>query len=272
MAKSVCLSIDRDNLKGNRALALYVTLYIILAISMGSAAVQYCGYNELAANKEKLKGLIENDIVVEVKQNKSSTEKATGLKCGNSEFYSFEIQDYWWIWLPLAVIFWAILMRVILLYPSTLKGILILFLTVLTVLFFHFISNKTIPSNSILLSGFFGGALFWWIANFVCNKKSFPSICEGDFDLEELKLLYDYTKQIATFVITLFLGICISLAFNISSTINDQYAKAGLACLLTGWTIWLVFWGSLGLLGGIGAECGRRLNKIIGCLPVNKTV
>ena len=74
-------------------------------------------------------------------------------------------------------------------------------------------------------------------------------------------ILYDYHRDLMTLTATLFVAVCLTLVWNISTTIKETYTKAGLSEPITFWWLFCTIWGSLGLWGGIGNEIGRRLGR-----------
>lgn len=245
---------------------LYVTA-CYLAILVGGAIVDTACYKRIARN---LTSLESKGIVKRLPLPPHLPSDSVLLQCAQSEFSS-EAPKKLLIILPGLFLFLCVLLMRTLLQPGNCRGFLILFaFAVVTIITNsgarYFVGLGFKPTTSILLVAFFSGALFWWIDSFIVPDR-FENLLAGIIpNVENLKILYDHNKNCATLMITIFLAICITFVWNVSGIIKEQYTPAGISQILTGWIIWITFWPSLGLLGGIGAELGKRIVLILNSL------
>jgi hypothetical protein len=205
---------------------------------------------------------------------KTQTSNAYGADSVNIE--SSSKSPPWLLLLGSGVgVFAMVLLFLILLPRKALRGGLILGTFAISIICVNGISRNFAglgfwPSVSVLLVAFFYGALFWWIDGIAPDE--FDGLLaairtgQGTEKVDKLKLLYDCTKNHLVLVITLFLSVCVTLAWNINTVIKEDYAQVSQSRIMSGWMIWLVFWGSLGLLGGAGREFARRMGLILEAL------
>lgn len=253
-------------MKVNIGFTFYVTICYLAVIAAEPFVNEMC-YDILLDYKNS--GETENNTLTEKVIDASNN--IVILKSGLSQFSSKAINK-WLIASPALVVLCLVFVVQKLRKPGRARGLMILSsFTIPCILVNSMIRRQSglgyYPAVSVLLISFFYGALFWFIDGF-CKKEEFDSIItsiENEASknkTEKLKLIYDITKNLISMVVTLFLGVCIAMVFNISSIVKEQYAVKELASVIIGWTIWLTFWGSLGLLGWIGAELGGQLKQI----------
>lgn len=190
------------------------------------------------------------------------------LKYGQGSFSSAPLG--WTVWtVPLAAIVVAMAVWVILriFRPTLLRGILMTLTVLPAAVVVSSVDNNlrglgSYPSTPVVLIIALGCGLFWWLDVFV-NPGTFDKqlAAVGD-DMDRIQLIYDHTKMLIKFAGGIWTATGITLAWSISSSLKAEYGATGLADLFAKWMIWLVFWGSLGLLGGIGGELGRRFGCI----------
>jgi hypothetical protein len=255
----------------NKIFALYVSA-CYLAIIVGGAFVDELCYERLYENRNPV------EATTKIKDNSKlpASRDIKILESGPTR-YSSKITNKIMLALPAFGLFSLILLIREIHKWKKLRGFLILFSFASICILVHIIMNYTrglrfYISTSVLMSCFFYGALFWFIDSFYEPVK-FDSLLDsvvsnntGIEKRERLKLLYDVIKDNLTLVSTFFLGVCIVMVFNISIIIKDQYSSEGLSSILTMWSIWLTFWGSLGLLGYIGSELGRQISQVVNAL------
>lgn len=245
---------------------LYVTA-CYWAILVGGAIVDTACYKRLARN---LTSLENEGIVKRLPLNQHSPSDSVVLQCAQYEFSS-KTPKKLLIILPGLFLFLCILLIRTLLQPGSCRGFLILFAFAVITIITHsgaryFVGIGFKPTTYILLVAFFFGGLFWWIDSFIVPGR-FENLLAGITpNAENLKILYDHNKNCATLMITIFLAICITFVLKVSGIIKEQYNPAGISQILTCWIIWITFWASLGLLGGIGAELGKRIVLILNSL------
>lgn len=239
---------------------LYVTA-CYWAILVGGAIVDTACYKRLARNLESF----ENEgIVNRLPLHPHSPSDSVLIQCAQSEFSSKAPKKLSLI-LPGLFLFLCVLLMRTLLQPGIFRGFLILFtfafVTIITNSWSrYFVGLSFKPTTSILLVAFFYGALFWWIDSMVVPGR-FENLLAGIVpNTENLKILYDHNKSCGTLMITIFLTICITFVWNVSGIIKEQYTPAGISHILTGWIIWITFWSSLGLLGGIVPSSENELS------------
>jgi len=224
-------------------------------------------YRTLTEKPVMLDALVAKSFVERVEFNKGAENGYTSLKCGLLEVSS-RMPVFFLIMLPGFLVFFLVFMFLRHMVSSNRRGFCVLFSFTSICLLVGSLNNHILgigwhPSTTVLLTSFFYGALFWYIVNL--SPAEFDENLKGlSGNTENLRILYDYTKFCWNVIVTLFLGICITLAWNISRVFTQQkYEESGLAPILIRHTIWLVFWGSLGLLGFSGTEVFRRLSALV---------
>jgi hypothetical protein len=251
--------------------SLYVAV-CYFAIICGHAYVDKICYKML---KQRENFLVEEKLVTRTIKPSSTSENILGLRCAQSEFPSESPK----ILSPLLIlpglgVLVCIYLLQIWLPRGFYRGCLCLFIfagsTILINALTRYRSALDFRATTTAMGiSFFYGALFWWIDSSTPAAAFNSLLCAINAStnkLEGLKLLYDHTKNCIILVISLFVSICITLVWNICSTIEKQYNKVGLTQILTWWMVWLTFWFSLGLLGIIGFESGRRMVAILNSL------
>jgi hypothetical protein len=248
--------------------ALYVTGCYWAVIVVGAFVSDTC-----YARLNERGGYLEKEIAADVRANSHAPSRVQILRCAQSRYSSKSMNKILLASPGLLLFFWIILLRRVLSDGKT-RGASILFSFAVACILVNMLTRYTSglgfsPSTSVLMAAFFYGAVFWWIDS-IAEKGKFDSllasVVASPEKTEKLKLLYEHTKNCLTLMSTLFLAVCIAMVFNISVIIKEQYTAGGLAAILTGWAIWLTFWGSLGLLGWVGSELGRQVSLILKAL------
>jgi len=117
--------------------------------------------------------------------------------------------------------------------------------------------------NILMLPIPFFAALFWFLDLFVDPQWFDIRLSGVENDLPRLKVLYDFNRDTITIVIAVFVALSVTLVWQVSSSIKAPYTTAGVNRPIVLWIFALDVWGSVGLVGGICGEIGRRFASII---------
>jgi len=252
--------------KGHLIFSLYVTL-CYWALVLGDATVHSLCYERL----EEMRQHKEAEEVILTRQSVASPE-ITLLGVGQSEFSPAQPSRAWLTLPGIAVFVCTVAFRNLVKHGGYRGFAILASFTMITIVTNaasrHVAGLRFYPTQSVLIIAFFYAALFWFMDNFV-RPKPFDALLEAvlareEGRLEKLRLMYDYTKNVSVLVVGLFLAVCISMAMNVFAGVKDSYDLAGIGGIMSRWITWVVFWGALGLLGGVGVELGRRMERIVG--------
>lgn len=216
-----------------------ISLYIAACYYALIGADTYTGmiaFRTLTEQPARLNALVEKSVVERVDVNRGTVNGFTRLKCGlldvSSRPPSFHLVV---LFGPLVFLLVFILIRYVV--NSNWRGFFILFSFVIVCLLSGGLKNYLsgigwYVSTTVLLTSFFYGALFWFIVSF--SPSEFDEILKGAIgNTEKLRVMYDYTKFCWNVIGALFLGICITLAWNITGFFKQpEYVESGLSIQL----------------------------------------
>ena len=117
------------------------------------------------------------------------------------------------------------------------------------------------PSTTVLVTACYYGALFWFIVRLAFGTEFDAELAKAGKSREKCQALYDFNLFCSKVVAGAFAVVCITQGWSLSQAHKELYGDAGVALAITRLSVLLIFVGSIGLLGWIGALLGGRVWK-----------
>ena len=126
----------------------------------------------------------------------------------------------------------------------------------------------SLPSLLVLLSSLLYGALLWFLDIFLNWVRSDQMLEAASRSNAQHEAAYDYAKFGLKAIVGVFLAVCITLVWNISTFFQTEYREVGIGGTLTLIVVGLTAWGCLGFLGWAGVVAGERLWNVVRTTPL----
>ena len=252
---------EKRSLGRSLKLAIYITL-CYYALVGGNEVTRIYAYRRLTSDTTSL-----DDVVAEGLIERTVVGRSPGLSVSGSLMFYPNWPNISLLIFPGFLISGLAFACIHYLRNATLRGFFLLFMFMVICSVSNGLQKRLLgvgqlPTVGVFVVSGFYGALFWLLDNYTASN--FREVLLGiNGDKDKMKILYDYTKSCLQVFITLFIGICITFAWKISTGFGQNYREIGLERIMTGYTAWLALWGSIGILGIASAEAARRMWAVV---------